>query len=191
MTIPLAVLGADGRMGREICALARRDSRLSLAGEIRRETSSVEFARILKGIRCLVDFSRPDASIRAASRAASRNVRLVIGTTGFSPSQTASLKRLSRRTAVLISANMSPGMNVLFDLAERAARALPGFDAAISETHHRRKKDAPSGTALSLAESVRRGRPGGAPAPIVSLRAGDVPGDHELLLAGPGERIVL
>jgi 4-hydroxy-tetrahydrodipicolinate reductase len=134
---------------------------------------------------------------------------VVIGTTGFSPQQVEELKGLSAYAPILLSPNMSLGVNLLFRLAEIAVKALKdkGFDVEILEIHHRFKKDAPSGTALKLLETVANalgkdpsqvgkfGREGidpkGEEIGVMSLRGGDVVGEHTLYLLGFGERIEL
>ncbi|MFH1723174.1 MAG: dihydrodipicolinate reductase C-terminal domain-containing protein [Elusimicrobiota bacterium] len=203
MARPLRIVltGAGGRMGRQVAELAYRDFRFAVVGGVDRPgvPSPGDFPygtprrlpELLRSADMLVDFSLPKASLSFAREAAKARVACVTGTTGFTPAQARSLRVLARRIALFVSPNMSPGMNLLFSLAARAAAALPGYDAAISETHHTLKKDAPSGSALRLAEAVRGARPNPGPVPTVSLRAGDVIGDHTLLLAGPDERVEL
>jgi 4-hydroxy-tetrahydrodipicolinate reductase len=187
--IRLAVLGATGRMGRSIIDLARQDKRFALYGQISRRNRR-DLAETLAQSDVAIDFSLPAATLGFAKAAVAAHVPLVIGTTGLKSAQTKSLKALARRSPILLAPNMSPGMNLLFALAQRAAAALPGYDAIISETHHTRKIDAPSGSAKRLASSVSEARGGGKVA-TVSLRAGEVIGDHTLTLAGPDERLEL
>jgi 4-hydroxy-tetrahydrodipicolinate reductase len=136
-------------------------------------------------------------------------VPIVIGTTGHDGAARGELGELARSVAILLAPNLSLGVNLLFRLAEVAAEALPGYDAEIFEAHHRDKVDAPSGTALELGEAVARARgtaldraavytrygtigPRAAGAIGFSvLRAGDIVGEHRLVLAGPGERVEL
>ena len=101
------------------------------------------------------------------------------------------LKTAAKKTALFVAPNLSPGMNLLFELAARSAAALPEYDAVITETHHTRKKDAPSGSAKRMGEFVRSARGPRALLTTVSLRAGDIIGDHTLLLAGKDERLEL
>lgn len=199
----LVLCGAAGKMGRHIAALASKDPRFQLVACVDRSAGPApvpgapdcaapdSLAEALKDADVVVDFSSPEASLAFAEAAAAAGKPSVIGTTGLSEAQSARLKELAGKTALLPSPNMSPGMNLLFELAAKAAEVLIGFDAAISETHHTAKKDAPSGSAKRLAEAVQRGRGGKDPVPTVSLRAGDVVGDHTLTLAGPGERLEL
>lgn len=183
----LAVCGAGGRMGRSVRALAEADPGFSVAALAGRRFPLTLAA--LRGVDVAVDFSVPDASLRFAKTAARARVPLVTGTTGFSPAQERLLKAYARRIPLLKAPNMSPGMSLLFDLARRAASALPAYDAVVLEAHHSAKKDAPSGSALKLMDAARGGRR--RPVPALSVRAGGIVGDHTLLLAGPEERLEL
>jgi len=164
----------------------------------------------LAGCDVAIDFSIPAATLSLARCAGDAGVALVTGTTGFSDSERKELASIARRIPVLASPNFSVAVNVLFWLAREASRRLgPGFDAEIVELHHSAKRDAPSGTALRLAEAVAEGRgeslegrlvlersgeigarPPGAIA-VQALRGGDNPGEHTLLLVGRGERLEL
>ena len=118
---------------------------------------------------------------------------IVIGTTGLSDAQQGLLRAASSAVPILYSPNMSVGVNVLFELAQVAARRLgPAYDVEVVESHHHAKKDAPSGTAKRLAELLAAARlhPGKA-VPIHSVRAGQIVGDHTVILAGPSERLEL
>lgn len=196
----IVVNGAFGRMGRAVARLAADDGRFELVGGADRETSGLlpcpivplsGLRRLLAGADVLIDFSSPEACLAAAAAAAAARKPAVLGTTGLSPAQRRRLAALARRIPLLHAPNMSPGMNLLFHLSALAAAALPGYDAALSETHHALKKDAPSGSALRIVEAVRAARGRGPAVPAVSLRVGDVVGEHTLTLAGPGERLEL
>lgn len=229
---PLIVLGAGGRMGRRIMALAE-------AGTIARVAAAVEIAGShlvgkdageLAGTAPLgvsvvanfseaiaaagrgavaVDFTMPEATMAHARHAATTSTPIVIGTTGLSREQREELEALSSRTALLYSANMSIGVSVLLGLVGEAVRRLgPDFDIEIVEVHHNKKKDAPSGTALALADAAaraagvpetafrlsregnaaerRRGEIG-----IQAMRGGDNVGEHTVMLLGTGERVEL
>ena len=197
--LKLIVTGLVGRMGGRIAALARDDRRFGLLAGVVRGDEDAHAAHVpvvreeaLGGLLAradvLIDFTEPAASVRFAGLAAAARTPVVIGTTGLSARQVGRLRAASRRTAVFFSPNFSPGMTVLFALAQAAAAALPGYDAGIREVHHTAKKDSPSGTALRLAEAA--GRPGRR-VPVVSQRLGAVVGDHTLTLAGPAERLEL
>ncbi len=180
----LLLCGATGRTGSRVAALARADRRFLLAGEIS-GVNAAAFGPALKGAEVVVDFSTAAAVPGHAEAAARAGVASVIGVTGLSPRALARLRALSKRAAILLSPNMSPGANFLIALAARAAAALPGYDAGVFEIHHRLKKDRPSGTALRLAAAA------GKSVPIESLRLGDFVGEHTLTLAGPGESLSL
>jgi len=158
----------------------------------------------------VIDFSVPAASLAALRAAAERGVAYVCGTTGFSLEERAELGTLARRLPLVLAANFSVAVSVLVHLVGEAVRLLgPGFDAEIVELHHAAKRDAPSGTALRLAATVASARgqdladvlvlaregETGARRPgaigVQSLRGGDSPGEHTVLLVGRGERLEL
>jgi 4-hydroxy-tetrahydrodipicolinate reductase len=163
----------------------------------------------IAGADVVVDFTAPAATAAMAARAAQSSLPMVIGTTGLDAAANAAIEALASKAAVVAAPNTSIGVTGLFHRAAEAARLLgPGFDAEIVEMHHKKKVDAPSGTALRLAERVaaakglgrdafvhgRSGTVGARPEGeigIVALRGGDVIGEHTLVLAGPGERIEL
>ncbi len=156
----------------------------------------------------IVDFTNPEASLGFLRSAAKKRMPIVIATTGFNATQQAEIKRLARRTAVLLSANTSLGINVLVSLLGKAAKMLgDDYDVEIVEAHHRFKKDAPSGTALALGRSVAdalgrdldkvalNGRNGivgersKKEIALLSVRAGDIVGEHMVIFGGIGERL--
>jgi 4-hydroxy-tetrahydrodipicolinate reductase len=158
----------------------------------------------------VIDFTTPSSTAAIAERAAARGVRLVVGTTGLGADQRGALERAARSVPVVAAPNMSMGVNLLFRLVELTAAALgDGFDVEIVEAHHRAKRDAPSGTALRMAERIAAalGRDLGAvanygrhgdvgPRPereigIQTVRGGDVVGEHTAYFLGQGERIEL
>ncbi len=157
----------------------------------------------------LIDFTEPGATMSRIREAALLHTPVVIGTTGFSPEQRSEISDISKHVPILLSANMSLGINLLLDMVQNLAARLPDYDIEITETHHRLKKDAPSGTALALARAAAAGREanledvavhgrtglmGERPPSEIGLhaiRGGDVVGDHTVLFAGQGERIEL
>jgi 4-hydroxy-tetrahydrodipicolinate reductase len=164
----------------------------------------------LAGCDVAIDFSRPDATLGYLRLAAGAGVAWVTGTTGFSEDERAELARLAQRTPVVHAPNFSVAVNVLAWLVREAVVRLgPDYDAEIVELHHAAKRDAPSGTALRLAEAVaeargerlasrlvleRAGEPGARPAGalgVQALRGGDSPGEHTVMLLGRGERLEL
>ncbi|MBN2209017.1 MAG: 4-hydroxy-tetrahydrodipicolinate reductase [Candidatus Coatesbacteria bacterium] len=227
-TIRLIVAGACGRMGRMILESAVCDGKFEVVGATERPGHemvgrplsegvgiaslknvpvSSEMALLLSEADVIVDFTTPSASMANFSLAAKRGKGIVIGTTGFSPIQQAQMHREAGAVRCVLSPNMSRGMNVMFVLASVLGAALADFEVEITESHHRGKKDSPSGSALHIAESltVARGvelgdvavygrcgkhleRPAGQIG-IHSIRAGEIVGEHTLLLAGQGERL--
>ncbi len=165
-------------------------------------------ATALKGAAVAVDFSLGSAVGAHAEACAQADVPLLVGTTGFDAAARTQLARAAERIAILVAPNTSVGVAVLRGLVAQAAQALgEGYDVEISEAHHRSKRDAPSGTALSLGEAVAaaRGRAlpdiavyerHGVTAPrgegsigFSVIRAGDIVGEHTVMFAGGGERL--
>jgi 4-hydroxy-tetrahydrodipicolinate reductase len=200
----IGIIGADGRMGRAIAdAIAETDG-ADLAGGIGR---GGDVAALAAKSDVLVDFSSPAA---LAETLAAASVPIVIGTTGLEDAHHQAIDEAASRIPVLQSANMSLGVNLLAHLVREAAAKLgPDWDVEIVEMHHRHKVDAPSGTALLLGAAAAQGRGidlagssvrgrdgiGSAREPgaigFASLRGGSVAGDHQVVLAGEGERIEL
>lgn len=162
----------------------------------------------LKGNVAIIDFTNPKASLSYLRIAAKKKIPIIIGTTGFSARELAEIKRLARRTPVLFSANMSVGVNLLVNLLGGVAETLgEDYDVEIVEAHHRYKKDAPSGTALALGRAVAQalkrdldqvgvcgrkgivGERGRKEIALLSVRAGDIVGEHTVIFGGLGERI--
>ena len=135
-----------------------------------------------------VDFSLPPGFDAVLALCLDRGKALVSGTTGLTDAQIAMLDSAANRIPVLWASNFSLGVNVLQDLVERAARLLPGWDCDIVEVHHAHKRDAPSGTALTLGAAAQAA---GAEPRYASLRAGDIVGEHLVQFTGLGERVEL
>ena len=199
--IRVALIGAAGRMGQAVLGVAESEgvevvARTDLGDKIALADADV-----------LIDFSHPDASRSICDAAIKSKIPLVIGTTGHSTKQRDEIAAVAKQIAVVFASNFSVGVNALFALTEQAAKVLGGdFDLEIVETHHRMKKDAPSGTAKTLAEilqracntkKLRHGREGmigereRSEIGIHSVRGGDVVGDHSVIFAGQGERVEL
>lgn len=171
---------------------------------------TTDLAAIAKQVDVLIEFSAPAATLGHLQVAVQEQIASVIGTTGFDETQQRELSELAPKTRCLVAPNMSVGVNVLFSIAEQAARLLgAGFDLEVVEMHHRLKKDAPSGTAVRLGEILaaatgrnynesavfgRQGMVGersDAEIGLMALRGGDVAGDHTLYFLGQGERLEL
>lgn len=228
--VRIAVLGASGKMGQAIIrALAEpRQGRSALLAAALERPGSAELGRdagLLAGLGAnqvtvraelpaageadvWIDFSSPDASVAHAEAAANRGARLVVGTTGLSAAQRQAIVQAAQKIPVVLSPNMSVGVNVLLRLVADAARALgPDYDIEVVEAHHRAKRDAPSGTALRLAEALadatgrdlaqtaryeRHGDVGPRTRTEIgmqTIRGGDVVGDHTVHFLGLGDRV--
>ena len=226
----LVVAGAAGRMGTRVVALARDtpDVRVVAAleapghralgadvGELAGigpagVTLGSDAAAAITSDRVLVEFSVPDASLEHLRLVAAAGARAVIGTTGFSATQRTEIAALARRAAIMQTPNMSVAVTLAFKLLPIMARALgDDYDVEITEIHHRFKKDAPSGTAVRMAELVaealgrdlgkvgvygREGLPGERTPQeiaVMSLRSGDVVGEHTVSFGTLGERLEL
>lgn len=212
MTAPvrLAVAGASGRMGRAVVAAARGDARLDYAGGIGRGDAAGRDAA-LDAAQVVVDVSTAAAAAALAGELARRGgPALVVGATGFSPAEEDALAAAAARIPLLRSGNFSLGVTLLLGLVRRAAAALgPEYDVEVAEAHHRRKVDAPSGTALMLGEAAARGR-GAALADLAVrardgltgprapgsigfsvIRAGGIVGEHSVAFAAEDEVLTL
>jgi 4-hydroxy-tetrahydrodipicolinate reductase len=225
--LPIAIAGASGRMGRMLieAILQSPDTRLAGALDIAGSPAlgidataymgsrsgvviTDDLQAGLKDAQYLIDFTRPEGTMAHLKACREMGVKLIIGTTGFTPEQKAEIEDAARDIAIVLSPNMAVGVNVVFKLLAQAAKALKdGYDIEIIEAHHRHKVDAPSGTALKMGEVVAEatgrdlkacavyGREGvtGERDPntigFATVRGGDVIGDHTVLFAGIGERI--
>ncbi len=201
------IAGAKGRMGTALLRCAESTSGMTVAGRL---DSGDDLASIISATDVVVDFTAHDATIGFAKICAANKKPMVIGTTGHCPEDRAALAKFASEIPIVLSSNYSTGVNALFWLTHKAAEILgPGFDLEVVEMHHRLKKDAPSGTAASLAKiladarfvslekEARHGREGlvGERTPseigIHSIRGGDVVGDHTVIFASTGERVEL
>jgi 4-hydroxy-tetrahydrodipicolinate reductase len=204
--VRVLLVGAKGRMGQAIAGAASAAGAIIAAGLDQGD----DLAKEIGGCDVVVDFSHPSATESVNRACLEARKPLVIGTTGHSDEERAAIEKTAQSLPIVFSPNFSAGVNALFWLTREAARMLgDDFDLEIVETHHRLKKDAPSGTARKLAEilcevrkldyakEVRHGREGligERPAREIgvhSVRAGDVVGDHTVTLAGRGERLEL
>lgn len=229
--IRTVITGASGRMGSTLVRLVRESTALTLVGATERPgaptvgqdagvvarvgqthvTLRDDLQRILSEgqAQAVIDFTSAEASVEHARICAASGVPVVIGSTGFSSDAKSEIAQLAKRIPIVMAPNMSVGVNVMFKIARDLARALgEGFDVEIVEAHHRMKKDAPSGTALRLAEELagalgrteedftyaRQGQVGARPAKEIglqTLRGGDVVGEHTVFFFGDGERLEL
>ncbi len=226
-TLNIAVAGASGRMGRMLIEAIVADPDATLAGALDIAESPAigtdaaaflgkpagvtiesEFAKGLANAQYLIDFTRPEGTLKHLDYCAAHGVKMIIGTTGFDDAGKAAIAAAAKKTAIVFAPNMSVGVNVTMKLLELAAKSFShGYDIEIIEAHHRHKVDAPSGTALKMGEVVaealgrdlkdvgvfaREGVTGERdPSSIgfATIRGGDIVGDHTVLFAGIGERI--
>jgi len=226
-TMRIAVAGASGRMGHmlleavnasEDCALsgaldiasspAINSDALGYLGQASGVFVTNDFQKGLSQSQVLLDFTRPEGTLAHLQACRKLGVKAVIGTTGFSTEQKAEIAEIAKDIAIVLSPNMSVGVNVTFKLLELAAKALnTGYDIEVIEAHHKHKIDAPSGTALKMGEVIaealgrdlkecgvfeRHGVTGPRdPSSIgfATIRGGDIVGEHTVMFAGTGERI--
>ncbi|ERH06682.1 MAG: dihydrodipicolinate reductase [Halonotius sp. J07HN4] len=215
----IAVTGAAGRMGREVLAAAADRADINVAFAVNRSPvdelisgvvveSSDNFGELLVEYEpdVVIDFTGPESARTYAEACADHGVALVTGTTGFDDDGLDALRVVSESTAVLKASNFSRGVAALRLAVQEATAALPDADIELTETHHNAKRDAPSGTAKTLIDDIEvvrddltdrvHGREGEAPRAedeigVHARRAGDIAGEHEVLLAGSNETLSL
>lgn len=224
----IAIVGADGRMGHALLTACLDSPDVTLAAAIERAGSAAVgrdageligrqaiglavtdgLAAVIQTVDVVVDFTRPEPTLAHLAVCQAHQVRMVVGTTGFSPAQRTTLETAARTLPMVVAPNMSVGVNLCLKLLEITARVIgPGTDIEITEAHHRHKVDAPSGTALRMGDVVARSlgrtldecavysrqgqtgerKPGSIGFSVI--RAGDIVGDHTVLFADEGERI--
>ena len=191
MRKPVRVLlvGSKGQMGKVIVDLAGKDPTVEIAAQCD-QGDAIEPA--MKNADVAIDFSQADAIIEVCRAALQHGRPLVVGTTGHSAEQKKAIEEAAKSLPIVFASNFSVGVNALFALADKAAKVLGDeFDLEIVETHHTKKKDAPSGTAKTLAEILKKARKVDSEIPIQSIREGDVVGEHIVIFSGPGERLEL
>ena len=208
MSLPalrVAVAGSSGRMGQMLIEAVSAAPDCALAGAF---DIGADLRASLARAQVLIDFTRTEGTLAHLAVCRELGVKAVIGTTGFSEAQKATIKEHARDIAIVMAPNMSVGVNVVFKLLDMAARSLAeGYDIEIIEAHHRHKIDAPSGTALKMGEVVAgaldrdlkdcavyaregaTGERGRGSIGFVSVRGGDIVGDHTVMFCGTGERI--
>jgi len=226
----IVVTGASGRMGRMLIETIQASDKARLSGALERPghdwigrdlgtclggaelgvTVSDDPAVAFHGAQAVLDFTAPSATIAFARAAAEAGAAHIIGTTGFSKEDLAAIAESAKKTVIVRAGNMSLGVNLLTVLVKQVAAALDeDFDIEVVESHHNRKVDAPSGTALMLGQAAAdgrgvdldkvadRGRDGITGARkrgdigFVAIRGGGIVGEHDVIFAGPGERITL
>jgi len=185
--VRVTLIGARGRMGQTIVDLARNDPRIDIVAQCDLG-DAIEPA--IKNCDVAIDFSNSTSIDEICGAALRHGKPLVIGTTGHSPEQRKVIERAAKSLPIVFASNFSVGVNALFALSRRAAEILGSeFAPRIVETHHKMKKDAPSGTAKTLGEILKESLK--TEIPIESIREGDVVGEHTVTFVGPGERLEL
>lgn len=217
----IAIAGASGKMGQTLIEALNAQTELTFAAAFDHADAALAGRAVAPGVvvgtdataaiaqaTCLIDFTRPQASLAHLACAVDCGCAMVIGTTGFDDAGKAAIDKAAGRIPIVFAPNMSVGVNAVFRLLDQAARMLAdGYDMEVLEMHHRHKVDAPSGTALHMGEILARARGTtlaqsavyareghtGARVPgsigFATLRGGDVVGDHSVIFAGEGERI--
>lgn len=226
-TLKFAVAGASGRMGRMLIETILNTPDAKLVGALDMPASpalgqdpaaflgkdtgikiTADLKEGMKDADFLIDFTRPEGTLKHLAVAQELGVQMIIGTTGFTDEQKAMLKKASEKVAVVFAPNMSVGVNATLKLLEVAAKILnQGYDIEIVEAHHKHKVDAPSGTAIGMGEVIakalgkelkdcavyaREGHTGEREAGTIgfaTIRGGDIVGDHTVMFCGEGERI--
>ena len=185
--VRVLLIGAAGRMGKTVLDVANSDPEIEIAARCDLG-DSIEPA--MKDCDVAIDFSQADSIDEICRAALQHGKSLVIGTTGHSQQQCKAIEEAAHLVPIVLASNFSVGVNVLFWLAQKAAELLgPDFNPEVVETHHKMKKDAPSGTAKTLAEILKSVRD--SEIPIQSIREGDVVGEHTINFSGPGESLEL
>ena len=223
----IAIAGAGGRMGRILIEATLQDAEALLTAAIDQPDSAAlgkdagelvgmpcgvlvdsDLDAGILGSTCLIDFTRPEGTLRHLEACHRHGVGMVIGTTGFAASGKAAIANAAQDIPIVFAPNMSVGVNVVFKLLDLASRIMSdGYDIEVVEAHHRHKIDAPSGTALRMGEVVahalgrdlgqcaiygREGVTGERPASTIgfsTIRGGDIVGDHQVMFCGIGERV--
>ena len=226
-TVRVVIAGSAGRMGRALLESVLHAPGMKLAGALEQKGHAAvgrdagelagppcgvvigdDIAKAAAGCDVLIDFTRPEGTIAHLAACRRSGTRMIIGTTGFSDAQKSQIASAARDIAIVMSPNFSVGVNVAFRLIEVAAGALgAGYDVEIVEAHHRRKVDAPSGTALRMGEVAAQalgrdlkkdavyGREGvtgerkNESIGFATIRGGDLVGDHTVMFIGAGERL--
>jgi 4-hydroxy-tetrahydrodipicolinate reductase len=185
--VRVLLIGAAGRMGKTVRELAQNDREIQITA-LCDLGDSIEPA--MKTCDVAIDFSQADSIDEICRAASAYGKSLVIGTTGHSEQQRKTIEETAQSVPLVLASNFSVGINVLFWLTQKAGELLGAdFSAEIIETHHKMKKDAPSGTAKTLAELLESER--NSEIPIQSIREGDVVGEHTVVFEGAGERLEL
>ena len=225
--LKIAIAGASGRMGHMLIDAVSQADDTQLSGALDVASSPAigqdasawsgklsgiaitgDLATGLSGAEYLIDFTRPEGTLKHLAYCAEHGIKMIIGTTGFDDAGKAAIAAAAQKTAIVFAPNMSVGVTVTMKLLEMAAKSFSeGYDLEIIEAHHRHKVDAPSGTALKMGEVVARavgrdlnevavyaregitGERDPSSIGFATIRGGDIVGDHTVMFAGIGERV--
>ena len=197
--LKIAIAGVNGRMGRVLVEAVNNHPDTVLSGALEHSGSEVlgldagfasgiktgvaisdDVDTVLAQSDVLIDFTRPEPTLKHLQKCVEKGVNIIIGTTGFDDAGKAAIQAAGEKTGIVFAANFSVGVNLTFHILDTVARVLnEGYDIEIIEGHHRHKVDAPSGTALRMGEVIAD----------ALGRAGDIVGDHTALFATDGERV--
>ena len=218
MTVRIGVTGGTGQMGRAVIdtvvnrddctvsfAVNRDPAQQSVRGSRIEHAQDFETLVVERDVDVVVDFTGPESAVSYAQACAETGVAFVTGTTGFDEDDRNRLRETSERIPLMHAPNFARGVQALVNVVDAAVRNLPGYDVEVVETHHNRKRDAPSGTAKRLLETIeaagdfdgrQHGREGDAPRTageigVHALRAGSITGEHEVILANNDEELRL
>ena len=220
MALKVTIVGALGKMGKRITQLCLEDKEVEIVGLIERPghdeigkqvgtaTVTDDLSKVVDKTDVVVDFSSPQATQECVRLCSGASKPLVIGTTGHDEGQLERIKRASEHIPIVLSPNMSVGVNILFKIVENVMEVLKDrdYDIEVIEAHHNKKKDAPSGTAKKIAQIIKKFRPDckfifsregflgerdKREVGIFAIRAGDIVGEHTVMFSTYGERIEL
>lgn len=210
--INIFIIGANGRMGKSIRKLIEQSNDINFIGGLDKEEQKsskivTHLSSFPETTDVVIDFSSPEATMRYLKMCVAQEKAMVIGTTGFSEDQNFQIEDATTKIPIFISPNMSIGVNILFKLTEKLMSLInPSYDIEVIEMHHNKKKDAPSGTARRLVDIIAssrefslitHGRDGNIgerkkeEIGVHSVRAGDIVGDHRIIVAGNNEMLEL
>ncbi|MEO0184354.1 MAG: 4-hydroxy-tetrahydrodipicolinate reductase [candidate division WOR-3 bacterium] len=216
--LKIVLCGAAGRMGREIITAVQRTNDMKIVAGIEEKSNHFvgkkieeipiydDLLKVIEQANCIVEFTSHKATMENLRKSAEFKKAYCIGTTGFSDEELSEIRDFSKSFPILLSSNMSLGVNHLLNLVKQTTQILADYDIEIIETHHRGKKDAPSGTALSIANKIKEvrsdikiiyGRQGigeernKKEVCISAIRGGDIVGEHRILFLGQGEFLEL
>lgn len=188
MLYNVGIIGITGKMGRRLSALLANDDCFNLVSGVNTQSTESDYEGVFKNNDIIIDFSNKDATERAVSYCLDNPKPYVIGTTALSEECLKGIDKVAQKAPVLQASNFSISVNLLAELVNRAAGVLSDADIDIVETHHKTKKDAPSGTALFLKKSIGDDARG---VNVISRRCGNVVGEHVVSFFGLDEVLVL